>query len=152
MKEIGIAFTISNKTKHINLSKVLKKEKWIYLNRIVIEPKNENTILFPELKLIRTKTDQITDQICSTKIELKKVVLIKDKMLVGTNKMMSTLKQEAVNCQETKLELILTNPLELASNSLFNAYFEYSSPEHECLMPEQKITIENFKSFTLFKN
>lgn len=148
----GISFNLNKINTCIQFHKILCNEKWIYLNRIVIEPKNENTILFPELKLIRTTTDQITEQICSTKIELKKVVLIKDKMLVGTNKMMSTLKQEAVNCQETKLELILTNPFELASNSFFNAYFEYSSPEHECLMPEQKTTIENFKLFTLFKN
>jgi len=147
----GIAFTISNKINRIKLSNVLKKEKWIYLNKIIIVPNDENTIMYPELNLIRTSSNQFTEQIRGTAIEFKKVIMIKDNILIGTNKMMSILNQEVINCQETELELIVTNCGEL-SDKIFQGYVEYDAPEHECLLLEKQSLIQKFKSFIFFKN
>jgi hypothetical protein len=39
---------------------------------------------------------------------------------------------KALSCQEKKIELLLTNALDLASDIKFIVYFEYSIPQHLC--------------------
>ncbi len=68
-----ISFIITKNNTRIKLYKLLNKEKWVYLDRIIIEPMQENTFIYPELILLITSSDQFIEHIQGRVVEFKKL-------------------------------------------------------------------------------